>query len=518
MSVPATQGLVPIALSSLLTRGCDLRPDDTALISAEGSWTWRDLDRASTRYAASLLSLDLEVGERVASLMPNCDALMVHYLGCFKAGLVATPLNYRYTHREIDHSLRVSGASVLLAHRSRDADLAASEFARDLPLGIISYGGENGRGRSFDEFLEGDAARETLPVPASTDPAILFFTSGSTGPAKGVTHSFGSLGWMIACLTGACGVTAEDVVLSGASASHIGAFLDNMMGLAAGARVVIPQRYDAQSLLPLLRRHRPTVLVTLPAALFELVQSDGARRDDFASIRLCSSGGDKIPAELAHEFEALTGLQINEQYGMSEIGIATINPVNGSNKIGSVGRAISGYQMVIRGVDDAPLPPGSPGRLWVKSPCNMTGYWDDPKATAATIKDGWLDTGDVMQQDEDGYFWFCGRQKQIIVHDGSNISPQEVEDALMQHQAVALAGVVGVRDTVHGENVRAYVTLKEIANPPADAELIAFARARVGYKAPQDVFFLDHMPMNATGKIDRERLKKMSEEYSGSTE
>jgi acyl-coenzyme A synthetase/AMP-(fatty) acid ligase len=140
----------------------------------------------------------------------------------------------------------------------------------------------------------------------------------------------------------------------------------------------------------------------------------------------------------------------------------------------------------------------------------MVAYWNNPEATRETIVDGWLDTGDVMSADEDGYLWFHGRQKQIIIHDGSNICPQEVEGALLEHDAVASAGVVAVRSAMHGENVRAYVTLEPGASPPTMQDLIRFARARVGYKAPEEVIVLGQMPLNATGKVDRVTLKRMA--------
>ena len=163
--------------------------------------------------------------------------------------------------------------------------------------------------------------------------------------------------------------------------------------------------------------------------------------------------------------------------------------------------------------DDAgsEVPVGTQGRLWVRSATNTVGYWDNPQATAATIVDGWLDTGDVMRVDEDGYLWFCGRKKQIIVHDGSNICPQEVEEAIAEHSAIAAAGVIGIHDLVHGENVhRAYVTLKENARARSE-ELIRFARDRVGYKAPEEIVFLKEIPLTAAGKVDRATLKQMAE-------
>jgi long-chain acyl-CoA synthetase len=256
----------------------------------------------------------------------------------------------------------------------------------------------------------------------------------------------------------------------------------------------------------------------LPAPLFGLVRDHGAVREDFASVRLCLSGGDKVPGQLEREFTALSGFPIDETFGMTEIGIATISPPSGLNKIGSVGRLIAGYQGSVRDEMGREVATGAEGRLWIRSPCNTIGYWDNADATAAMIKDGWLDTGDVLKFDADGYLWFCGRRKQIIVHDGSNIAPQEVEDALIEHPAVSSAGVVGVHDLVHGENVRAFVTLKDDVQRPTPAALIAFARARVGYKAPEDVVVLDAMPLNPTGKIDRVALKKLAEaQLSGDT-
>jgi long-chain acyl-CoA synthetase len=501
-----------VDLCNVLARGLEAKPDEAALVSAEGGHTWRELDRASDRYAAHLIAMGVQKGDRVASLMPNRNGLVIHYLACLKAGLVATPLNYRYMPPEIDHALEVSEAAILLAHAERDQDLAASKGASRLPLGVIRYGGKDGGSRSFETLLERDPAGIELPSPSPSDPAVIFFTSGSTGKPKGVTHSYQTFGWVLATWSKGYETTADDVILPGSSISHIGGYGHTLFGLATGARVVVARTFDGAELLPLLREHRPSVFMMLPAALFTLVREHGARRDDFASVRLCLSGGDKVAPELEREFIELAGFPIDEIYGMSEIGISNLNPPSGTNKLGSVGTANVGYALSIRDEDGRELPVGGEGRLWVKSPCNMVGYWNRPDATADTIKDGWLDTGDVMRADEDGYLWFCGRKKQIIVHDGSNICPQEVEETLLEHDAVASAGVVGIHDLVHGENVRAYVTLKDGAPRPTSQELIRFARARVGYKAPEEIVVLEEMPLNATGKVDRVALKRMAQE------
>ncbi len=268
--------------------------------------------------------------------------------------------------------------------------------------------------------------------------------------------------------------------------------------------------FDGDEILPLLRDERPTKMWMLPSALYALTRDHGARHADFASVQACFSGGDKVSAALEAEFTALAGIVIDEDYGMTEVGIPTIS-LPKARKIGSVGPLAPGYQASLRDNDGRDVATGANGRLWIRFAGKMVGYWNNPQMTAETIVDGWLDTGDVMSADEDGYLWFHGRQKQIIVHDGSNICPQEVEGALLEHDAVASAGVVGVRSALHGENVRAYVTLKFRTAQPTMQDLIQFARARVGYKAPEEIIVLDEMPLNATEKVDRVTLKRMAE-------
>jgi len=500
----------PIQLAQLLQPGLKRTPDAPALVALDSRLTWRQLDTATANLAANLLRLGLRPGDRVASLMPNRTALIVHYIACMKAGLVAVPLNYRYVPPEIDHALEVSEATMLLAHAERDKDLAASKLAGRLKCGQIAFEAGDDRRPTLEALIAETPARMPLPQPDLTAPAFIFFTSGSTGPAKGVTHSFGSIGWVCASAAACLELTAQDVILRGSSISHLGGFYFSFAALSVGARVLVARTFDGQELLRLLREERPTVLGMLPTALFRLVRDHRAVREDFRSLRLCLSGSDKVPSQLKREFTELTGLTIDEGYGMTEVGLITLSPPSGVIKPGSVGRAAPGAALSIRASDGEEVPTGDQGVLWIKSPSTMSGYWNDRAATEATISDGWLDSGDLMKADGDGYLYFCGRKKQIIVHDGSNITPQEVEEALLEHDAVESAGVVGVRDLLHGENVHAYVTIREGATRPTSQALIEFARARVGYKAPEEIVFLKEMPLDTVGKVDRAALKRMA--------
>ena len=501
----------PLVLSDLLRAEVASKPDSEALVSGRERWTWRGLDDAATNLARNLLSLGLKPGDRVASLMPNRTALVIHYLACMKAGLVSVPLNYRYTVPDIEHALELSCASLLVAHAERLGELDASRVVHHLPHGIVIHEGEASRRPRLSNLMIRRSSGKQLPVINPADPAFIFFTSGSTGPAKGVTHSQESLGWMFASMAAAFEFGPDDIVLPGSSLSHIGGFLFSLAALAAGARVAVARGFEPQQMLALLREEMPTVLFMLPATLFPLVRDATAKREDFASLRVCASGGDKVPAELQREFTDLAGMPVDEVYDMTEIGVVTASPPSGHIKSGSVGRAMHGVGLSIRDESGGALPASTPGRLWVRTRATMLGYWRDPAATSATIRDGWLDTGDLMEAGQAGYLHFRGRRRQIIVHDGSNIAPQEVEETMLQHPAIEMAGVIGVPDLVHGENVLAFVTLKAGWPRPETSELVKFARERIGYRAPAEIEILAAMPLNPTGKIDRVSLKRLSE-------
>src|SRR6476620_10457994 len=252
------------------------------------------LDATGPPLAGGYRALGLQPGDRIASLMPNRIALLVHYLACFKAGLVATPLNYRYTYREIDHALQVSGARALLAHEERGEDVGASKLAAELPLSL-SYP------HDFERLLESEPLQDASR-PDLAEPAAIFFTSGSTGPAKGVTHTRSSLRWMIASAAAAFELDADDVFLPGSSMSHIGSFLWALSTLSVGGRVVVARTFDSHEILPLLREQQPTVLAMIPAALSALVRDHDLQPHDFASLRVCRCGSDKVSTELLHEF------------------------------------------------------------------------------------------------------------------------------------------------------------------------------------------------------------------------
>ena len=301
--------------------------------------------------------------------MPNRIDLVVHYLACFKAGLIATPLNYRYTaprDRPRARGQRRPGAArPRRARRGRGRERARR---RRSTLGTIAYrdagaaaAGDAGPGAhrcggDLLALLEAELCRRPAPDPAS--PAVIFFTSGSTGPAKGVTHTRESLRWMIASAAAAFELGAGDVFLPGSSMSHVGSFLWTLSTLSVGGRVVVARTTDAHELLPLLREHQPTVLAMIPAALSALIRDHDLQPGDFASLRICRAGADKVSTELLTEFAAAAGFPIVEGYGMTEVGLATLNPPSGVIKQGSIGPPIGGFSIALRDEDGEPIEAG----------------------------------------------------------------------------------------------------------------------------------------------------------------
>jgi acyl-coenzyme A synthetase/AMP-(fatty) acid ligase len=318
---------------------------------------------------------------------------------------------------------------------------------------------------------------------------------------------------MLASAAAAFELTHDDVFLPGSSISHLGSFMWTLSSFSVGATALVARSFDAHEILTLLRAYRPTVMAMIPAALTALVHDHDVSAEDFASLRICRAGSDKVALQLEREFEALAALPIDEGYGMTEVGLATLNPPSGRIKQGSIGSPVPGFSLSLRDEEGSEVAPGQVGRAWIRTKSHALGYWENPEASASLLQGDWLDSGDLMRCDDEGYLWFFGRKKQIIVHDGSNISPFEVEGALTEHPAVKLAGVVGVVDEVHGENVRAYVELYEDQPRPTRQALIEFARERIGYRAPDEVVLLDDMPLNPTGKIDRVRLKQIAVDH-----
>lgn len=506
----------PVDVSGLLEKGLAGDPDDTALISLETSWTWQELAEDSTRLAGNLLDLGLKPGDRAASLMPNRCAVLVFYLACLKAGLVATPIYYRATTRGIDRILEASGASVLIAHRERAADLAASPAVERLPQGVLGFGQGALAGARFDDFLEKEPETSTFPERAPEDPAFLLFVPDGKGEFRGVAHSVQGLGWSLASVAAGYALEPEDIYMTGTALSHYGGVVQCLAALASGSRVAIARNADAAEILPLMRAEQPTIAFMLRSAMVRLVRDHEAGAKDFASLRYLACGSDQAPLREVRNFERQIGVNLHEHFGMVALGPVTVHDASLEGEeeevvTGTVGQILPGIEAEIRGETGYLLPAGMPGRLWLRSPSRMLGTWQQDHVVPAGSEEVWIDSGETMRADSRGRLIFSGPKQQILFREGESPALKEVEAALLDCPGVTGAGVVRVHDLLYGETRLAFVSLDDEEDPPSEQDLIAFVRSRIGYKVPEQVVAVASLPKVADGSPDRSALRQMAE-------
>jgi long-chain acyl-CoA synthetase len=500
-------------LDALLADAVASKPDGLGLRFRDTDVSYARFDEIAEQIAAGLLAIGLQRGDRVAMFMPNCLETAFVYFGCFKAGLMAVPLNHRDLAREAEYALRQSGSAAFIVHEElfeRVRDLPYEELGLDRRYVVGAVGDATGWAPFGDLSA---AVSDTSAVRTAVDPgddAVMIYTSGTTGNPKGVVWTHGALARLAEVMAGLFDFDSSTVQALPTPITHIGGLSHCLTGVRAAATNVIVESADPALVLAAIDRYRVNGMLLLPTGLDELVEADEHDRHDLSSLRWVAAGGDKVPLEVHRRFEEILGWQVTEGIGMTECSHYASNPPFGEKRIGSVGRATGRREIRIVDHQGNDVPTGKTGQILLRSPAQMDRYWDNPTATAETLRDGWLHTGDLGRVDADGYLWFQGRSKELIIRAGSNIVPQEVEEILYQHPAVHLACVVGLPDQHLGARVEAYVSLVEGANPvPTGEDLRVFVGHRLAsYKVPEHVIVLETMPRNHTGKVDRHRLEQ----------
>lgn len=481
-------------------------PAKIAVAFGEKSWTYAEFDRLTDNVALNILAAGAEPGDRVALHLLNGPELAFANMGCLKAGCTVVPINTRLRGREIDYILRHSGSVFYMGQPDLYAGIIGScPAVSELHARYLSDGPQGTGTRTFHDLLETPAHSSSLPeIPADHVAAILY-TSGTTANPKGVVHDHETV-LQTARMMRQMGLDEHQVVLVMSSMAHmIGFAMLFLSALLNGATTVITRPLECLSALSAYEDWNCTYTLALPVMFKLLLETQLRAKRNVTSGRFFFCGGDCVSPALQEAFHP-SFAPVCEVYGATEIAPISWNrPAD--VRVGSIGKPGGGVTLRLvdsRGCDVAS---GRVGEVWLQGPHMMRGYWQDAEATAAAFHDGWFRTGDLGHRDEDGFYWFDGRKKEIIVHGGSNISPQEVEAVLYEHPAVAEVAVVGRPHPVWGEGVVAHVVLQAGQRVEA-SELIAFARSRLAdYKVPDTVVFQAELPKSPTGKLQRRVLR-----------
>lgn len=497
-------------LFSLAEAAVRKHPDKTALIIDDNMLSYQGLNDLALRYAAMMAGLGVKPGDRVGFFMGNRVELAGLYLACFYLGVVAVPISCYSKAPEVEYQLGHSQAGLFFTEP--ETHPLVEHLADKLPslAGIYQVGAEPDRPEAWLPQPAGPLP-DAPPSPARPEadaPAVILYTSGSTGASKGVCHTVSSLEHNTINRIAAISHNQDDVYFISSFLCHGSALTSVFLPmLSVGGTTVLMREFTPAAFLECLRRNRPTVVAAAPMQMKALMDEPGACREDFSSIRYLHVGGDAPSLDLFESYRELTGREMGVAMGMTECGGYLLTPPDGPAKPGSMGRPIPGTEVRLLDPDGREVEPGQVGEVTVRTKAMMVGYWHDPENTSAVIKNGWLHSGDLARRDEDGYYFFVGRSKNIIVHDVGNIAPGEVEDVINSHPKVRASGVTGVADGVHGQAVAALVVPVSADDPPTPEELDAFVRQRLAdRKVPAKWVFVESIPLTPMSKIDRKAL------------
>jgi long-chain acyl-CoA synthetase len=491
-------------VAQLLHDTADRVPDAVGLVDGDTRLTWAELDTRVDAMASGLVQRGLRSGERVALLSGNSIEFVVAYFAILRAGLVAVPLNPAYTAPEVAVLLKDSGASLLFT--STNAAPVAREAAEAVTAcEVVTIGSA-----AWDAMLQVDAVLAEVPSPPDAI-ALLLFTSGTSGRPKGAMLSHGALRAnldMLRELTDPPAALPSDVTLGVLPLFHIYG-LNTVLNLAVsmGARVVLLDRFDPTETLNVIQREGVTSVAGAPGMFQAWLQMPNAR-DALAGVRLFSSGGAPLPPKVLEAFQERIGKEIYEGYGMTETApVVATTLVGGRPKAGSVGRPLPGVEVMLVDESGQEVEENDPGEVWVKGPTVFTGYW--PDGAGGADDNGWFRSGDVAYIDDDGDLHVVDRRRELILVNGFNVYPREIELVIEAMPSVQEVAVVGIPDEATGEAVTAMVV-------PAAGETVTVAQVEeycasrlARFKSPTTIRIVSELPHSATGKIAKGRLREV---------
>ena len=540
--VPPVLEFEDITLPGFLERSAAEYPDATALIFLNRTMTYRELQADVDRFAAALARLGVGPGIRVAVQLPNLPQTVIAFYAALSLGATVVMTNPLYVEREIEHQWNDAGCTVAVvadflfdrrvAHIREKLAVehyviaSIPDFLR-FPLNLLAplrlrradppllASVKPGPGvHLMRSLMKQTAPDRPRPAIAMDDTALLQYTGGTTGVAKGAMLTHRNLSCNVQQVT----AWFVDVRRGGEVMMGVLPFF-HVFGLTvamafplsvAGAVVLMPNPRDMPQLIASISKHRVTLFPAVPAMFNAIVNAQGVEKLDLTSVRSCFSGSAPLPPDILQRFEKMTGGKIVEGYGLTETSPVThANPLDGRRKIGSIGVPLPNTDMKVVSLEDGTteVGVGKQGELLLKGPQVMRGYWNAPEQTAAAFTDGWFRTGDIASVDADDYTFIVGRKKDMIIAGGYNIYPDEIDAVLVAHPAVLEAATVGIPDPKRGETVKSFVVLRPGQRATAD-ELTEYCRRELAaYKVPRSFAFLDELPKSSALKILRRELQ-----------
>ncbi len=475
----------------------------------KNSLTYQEFDQVTDRMAAGLQALGLEKGNHAAVLFPNSIDTLLSYFAIIKAGGTAIPINPLYTLREIAFILNNSQAKFLLAApqfqravegvRSQVPGLKQAVFRSEDEPSIL---------RAIARVSPGGSSLKPVEL-SSRDNAIIFYTSGTLGTPKGVMLTHENFTFSGPNIARCYGLKPDDITMAVLPLVHVFAVASPIFGsLSSGGTVVVVDRFQAETVLQAFVDYRVTWFPGVPTMFNYIYHAYEKGTYNVSSIRMGLSGGASLSVELLKNWEKRFNAEILEVYGLTEsTGLVTANPVHGVRKAGSIGITVPNVQTRLVDKENKDVVRGEVGEILFRGPNATKGYWKLPEQTAESIRDGWVCTGDLARQDEEGYFFIVGRKKDLMITGGYNVYPREIEEVLYTHPAVYEAAVIGVADEVNGEVAKAYIALKP-GQTATEKEIVEFCKQNLApYKVPRQVEIRSELPKSSTGKILHRELR-----------
>lgn len=486
-----------------------------------------EIAREATQLAAGLRSLGIAKGDRVIVMMLNCPEVIVAYQAIARAGAIIIPVMPLLKAPEVHYIAQNSAARAIITSpillpllraaladvptmryviATGDEGMPSSERDPSLSYEILPYKEVVARGAAnADDYLDDLPGVDLTP----DDTAVILYTSGTTGNPKGVelTHRNVISNTVAGRGESTNGEQETNVQLAILPLAHAFGLTVSNVGYLSGTKFIMHPRFDTNAVLSAIERHHVNAFAGVPAMFVALLYTPDAEKYDTSSLSYCVSGSAPLPLAILEGFQKKFGCQILEGYGLSEATtVLTGHSQNIPVKPGSVGKPVSGVELRIVDENDRDVPVGEVGEIIARGPNIMKGYYNMPDATATTLRNGWLHTGDMGRFDEDGYLYIVERKKDLIIRGGFNIYPRDVEEVLNSHPAVIESAVIGVPSERMGEEVKAFV----VKRGEVDAETLkAYCREKLAnYKTPGELEFLDILPRNGVGKIDKKELRK----------